>query len=252
MTSPTIGISSAPDTALARIAAHLQAAFWHAHASAGDDLLSPWADTAHTIDIAAGAVQLHLSGPVEPARHPDCLSALLAAEQELTHLPPRPVVAAGALRDGPDPSDRGTARGPGVADVTGPVSAQQLLTLAEGQLRQLAVNTHARPEQLAAAWPAFLPAGQHLLARIAAQPGEHSVESAATDDEHEQPTAAADPQLERAATLLAAAGDLIVGRDRSELSTEQRALDAAHATVPCWPAPAWSPPRPCRIPSCSP
>jgi len=86
MTSPTIGISS--ETALARIAAHLQAAFWHAHASAGDDLLSPWADTAHTIDIAAGAVQLHLSGPVEPARHPDCLSALLAAEQELTQLPP--------------------------------------------------------------------------------------------------------------------------------------------------------------------
>jgi len=116
--------------------------------------------------------------------------------------------------------------------VTGPVSAQQLLTLAEGQLRQLAVNTHARPEQLAAAWPAFLRAGQHLLARIAAQPGEHSVKSAATDDEHEQPTATADPQLERAATLLAAAGDLIVGRDRSELSTEQRALDAAHATVP--------------------
>ena len=88
MNSPSVGISSAPDTALARIAAHLQAAFWHAHASAGDDLLSPWADTAHTIDIAAGAVQLHLSGPVEPARHPDCLSALLAAEQELTQLPP--------------------------------------------------------------------------------------------------------------------------------------------------------------------
>ena len=88
MTSPTIGILSAPDTALARIAAHLQAAFWHAHASGGDDLLSPWADTAHTIDIAAGAVQLHLSGPVESASHPDCLSALLDAEQELTQLPP--------------------------------------------------------------------------------------------------------------------------------------------------------------------
>ena len=88
MNSPSVGISSAPDTALARIAAHLQAAFWHAHASAGDDLLSPWADTAHTIDIAAGAVLLHLSGPVEPRGHPDCLTALLAAEQELTVLPP--------------------------------------------------------------------------------------------------------------------------------------------------------------------
>ena len=87
MSTPIIGISSAPDTCLARIAAHLQAAFWHAHSGAGDDLLSPWADTAHTIDIAAGAVQLHLSGPVEPTSHPDCLSALLAAEQELTQLP---------------------------------------------------------------------------------------------------------------------------------------------------------------------
>ena len=116
--------------------------------------------------------------------------------------------------------------------MTGPVSAQHLVTLAEGQLRQLAVNTQARPEQLAAAWPAFLRAGQHLLARIAAQPGEYSAQSVATDDGHEQPTAAADPQLERAATLLAAAGDLIVGRDRSELSVEQRALDAARATVP--------------------
>jgi hypothetical protein len=88
MSNPTIGISSAPDTALARVAAHLEAAFWHAHASSGDDLLSPWAHIAHTIDIAAGAVHLNLSGPVEPASHPDCLSALLAAEQELTQLPP--------------------------------------------------------------------------------------------------------------------------------------------------------------------
>jgi|GEM_PF-6331385 len=86
--SPMIGISSAPDTALARIAAHLEAAFRHARRYAGDDLLSPWADTAHTIDIAACAVRLHLSGPVEPANHPDCLTALLAAEQELTQLPP--------------------------------------------------------------------------------------------------------------------------------------------------------------------
>lgn len=88
MSSPIIGISSAPNTALARVAAHLEAAFWHAHASAGGDLLSPWADTAQTIDIAAGAVHLHLSGPVEPTRHPDCLTALLAAEQELIQLPP--------------------------------------------------------------------------------------------------------------------------------------------------------------------
>jgi len=116
--------------------------------------------------------------------------------------------------------------------VTGPVSAQQLLTLAERQLRQLAVNTQARPEQLAAAWPAFLRAGQHLLARIAAQPGEPGTGRAATGDDRKQPTPAADPQLVRATALLAAAGDLVAGRDRSELSAEQRAVDAAHATVP--------------------
>ena len=115
--------------------------------------------------------------------------------------------------------------------MTGPVSAQELLTLAQGQLRQLAVNTHARPEQLAAAWPAFLRAGQHLMARIAAQPGERSAHPAA-GDELEEPTAGADPQLARAATLLGAAGDLVAGRDRSELSAEQRALDATHAAVP--------------------
>jgi hypothetical protein len=88
MSSPTNGLSFAPDTALGRVAAHLEAAFWHAHANAGDDLLSPWAHTALTIDIAAGAVHLNLSGLVEPASHPDCLTALLAAEEELTALPP--------------------------------------------------------------------------------------------------------------------------------------------------------------------
>ena len=116
--------------------------------------------------------------------------------------------------------------------MTGPVSAQQLLTLAEGQLRQLAVNTKARPEQLAAAWPAFLRAGEHLLARIAAQPGEPGRGRTATGEEREEATPAADPQLVRAATFLAAAGDLVAGRDRSELSAEQRAVDAVHAAVP--------------------
>lgn len=121
-----------------------------------------------------------------------------------------------------------------MATVTGPVSAQELVFLAEGLLRQLAVNTQGRPEQLAAGWPAFLRAGEHLLARIAAQPGELSVKARnpTADDEHTEPPTASDPQLARAATLLAAAGDLVAGRDRSELSTQQRALDAAYATVP--------------------
>ena len=94
--------------------------------------------------------------------------------------------------------------------MTGPVSAQELLALAEGQLRELAGNTLARPEQLAVAWPAFLRAGEHLFARIAARPSEVAVPGrpSTTDEEYTEQKAAADPQLARAATLLAAAGDL--------------------------------------------
>ena len=40
-----------------------------------------WAQIARTIDIAASGLLLHLSSPVEPVEHGDCLSALRAANE---------------------------------------------------------------------------------------------------------------------------------------------------------------------------
>ena len=84
-------ITSAPDTPLSRAAAHLDAAVYLALANARDDvdeLMSPWAQIARTIDIAAGGLLLHLSSPVEPVEHGDCLSALRAAAKEIDQLRP--------------------------------------------------------------------------------------------------------------------------------------------------------------------
>ena len=84
-------MTSAPDTPMSRAAAHLDAAVYLALANARDDvdeLLSPWAHTAQTINIAAGGLLLHLSSPVEPVEHPDCLSALRAAADEIARLRP--------------------------------------------------------------------------------------------------------------------------------------------------------------------
>ena len=84
-------ITSAPDAPLSRAAAHLDAAVYLALANARDDvdeLLSAWAHTARTIDIAVSGLLLHLSSPVEPVEHPDCLSALRAAAIEIAWLRP--------------------------------------------------------------------------------------------------------------------------------------------------------------------
>ena len=82
-------ITSAADTPLSRAAAHLDAAVYLALANARDDvdeLMSEWAHTARTIDIAASG--LLLSSPVEPVEHRDCLSALRAAAIEIARLRP--------------------------------------------------------------------------------------------------------------------------------------------------------------------
>ena len=84
-------ITSAPDTPLSRAAAHLDAAVYLALANARDDvdeLMSEWAHAARTIDIAASGLLLHLSSPVEPVEHGDCLSALRAAAIEIARLRP--------------------------------------------------------------------------------------------------------------------------------------------------------------------
>ncbi len=80
-------ISPFATSVLSATAAHLDSACTHAHHNAGDDLLSPWANTAMSIHLAAGGLQLHLPGPVVPAEHPDCLTALRAGAAELARLP---------------------------------------------------------------------------------------------------------------------------------------------------------------------
>lgn len=82
---------SAPDTALHRAAAHLDAALFLAlqHAQDdSDDLLSPWANTAQSISLATSGLLGELSAPLEPVEHPDCLAALLAATELIIRLRP--------------------------------------------------------------------------------------------------------------------------------------------------------------------
>jgi len=84
-------IPCAPASPLTRAAAHLDAAIFLADARArddGDEMLSPWANTAGTITLAAMGLAPHLTGPVELVEHPDCRTALLAAAGELAQLRP--------------------------------------------------------------------------------------------------------------------------------------------------------------------
>lgn len=73
---------------LLRAAEHLEGAYRLACAAARIDLLSPWANTAMSIHLAAAGLSRHLPGPAGAADHPDCLTALHAADTQLTQLPP--------------------------------------------------------------------------------------------------------------------------------------------------------------------
>ena len=73
---------------LSRTAEHLEGAYRLACAAASSDLLSPWANTAMSIHLAAAGLSRHLPGPAGAADHLDCLTALHAADTQLTHLPP--------------------------------------------------------------------------------------------------------------------------------------------------------------------
>ena len=84
-------IPCTPASPLTRAAAHLDAAIYLAGARArddGDEMLSPWTNTADTITLAEMGLAPHLTGPVELVEHPDCRSALLAAAGELAQLRP--------------------------------------------------------------------------------------------------------------------------------------------------------------------
>ena len=84
-------IPAAPASPLTRAAAHLDAAIYLAQARArddGDEMLSPWTNTADTITLAEMGLAPHLTGPVESVEHQDCRTALLAAARELAQLRP--------------------------------------------------------------------------------------------------------------------------------------------------------------------
>ena len=84
-------IPSAPDSPLTRAAAHLHAASFLAADRARDDsdeMLSPWANTADSITLAAMGLAPHLTGPAELVEHCDCRNALLAAAEELARVRP--------------------------------------------------------------------------------------------------------------------------------------------------------------------
>lgn len=85
-------ILSAPDTALHRAAAHLDAALFlalrHAQDDDDDELLGPWADTAHRINLASSGLLQGPYAPIEPVEHPDCLTALQAAAEQIAQVRP--------------------------------------------------------------------------------------------------------------------------------------------------------------------
>jgi len=117
--------------------------------------------------------------------------------------------------------------------VTGPTTAAELLHLAASEVQDLLDFTERyRPDPagLAAGWPAFLRAAQHLNSAIRPDhPGGWALTARLYGlVTGPVPADRPDPHLERAATLLAAAADLIGSRDRRGLSPEQLRADEAH------------------------
>lgn len=123
--------------------------------------------------------------------------------------------------------------------MSGPVTAAELLQLAEQQIEELicAAGTQraANAAELAAGWPAFHRAGRQLIAAL-----HPDLYGQATPPAHQRapgqlPAAAAPPpatQLTRAAELICAAADLIGGRDRRALSAADRDADLTRACRP--------------------
>lgn len=113
--------------------------------------------------------------------------------------------------------------------MTSPATAAQLLAQAHTQVEQLHHQSMIDPpdppdpQALAAAWPRYQHAGQRLMAALSG------------DQRHNEPPApapprgepGAEPQLSRAADLVAAAADLVTTRDRSDLPGHERARDVA-------------------------
>lgn len=82
---------------LARTVGYLTWAYDVADELAGEDLLSPWADTACSIDLVAAWLQRHLSDVVEPIAADDVPAALAAARDGLLELEPHGELTTGDL-----------------------------------------------------------------------------------------------------------------------------------------------------------
>lgn len=97
--------------------------------------------------------------------------------------------------------------------MTGPTDAGQLLALAAEELHQLSQHHRKQvPAQLAAAWPAFLRNGEHLVSAL--NPQSRPATSLWPERQPGRPAppllpAEPDEHLQRAADLLGAAADLI-------------------------------------------
>ena len=79
-------VTTSTTDVVARASAHLERAYALACRAAEDDLLSPWANLAMSIHLAAAGLSWYLPGPVPAAEDADCLTALLAAQRELLTL----------------------------------------------------------------------------------------------------------------------------------------------------------------------
>lgn len=83
--------TAAPTSPLARATAHLDAAVDRALGAArneDDQLMSPWANVARDLNLAATALRQHLPDSAPPAEHGSCAAALHAAALELAQLRP--------------------------------------------------------------------------------------------------------------------------------------------------------------------
>lgn len=86
--TPTATPGTAAAGVLTRAASHLEAALQLATAAIGDDTLSPWANAALSIHLAAAGLNMHLEQePIPATEHVNCLAALRAAQAEMIELP---------------------------------------------------------------------------------------------------------------------------------------------------------------------
>lgn len=113
--------------------------------------------------------------------------------------------------------------------MTSPATAAQLLAQAHAQVEQLhhqSMVDPPDPQALAAAWPRYQHAGQRLMTALSGDQ-RHDAPPFPAPHTRDPADLGAEPQLSRAADLVAAAADLVATRDRTGLPDHERARDVA-------------------------